>query len=882
MTDDVQDAWRTRAQPVMSESRIVTTRDASRAMGLGMRMSDDSQNTGTKRRGFGEDPILIGYAAALVAVAVALFGVLAWRGLPADQLALVGGGVVLLAGIGFSGTLAMRRRQARLMEQALLWRGVGDVLPFPACVVDATGRSVFCNPDFTEMFPNSDHAPLARLSERIGRSPATSERIGRLTSAVVNGVPMTDEIAVEDAGDGIAWLRVTAYPLGTVTGHALWAIEDITARRRMEQTIHDEQAKLVDFLENAPVGFYSVDQNGRFLFANSVFADWLGFTPEEIVAGDMRLHDLLQNRPPAGVPPYRPGEAESDTSDETGDYEVFLQGRDGMPVQVYIGQTEVRDESGYVRTRSVARDLTPEREWEQALRRSEQRFARFFEDAPVGIVLLDAEGRVTESNRAWRALVAPVDQKLLGRRITDFVAAEDDGKVTTWLDRVVSDAGLAAPTDVQLRTTNDAGANRIATMYVSRMADAQGGVYGLIVHFLETTEQRSLEEQFAQGQKMQAVGQLAGGIAHDFNNLLTAMIGFCDLLLLRHSPGDQSFGDIMQIKQNANRAAGLVRQLLAFSRQQTLQPRVLSMTDVLGDLSNLLRRLIGANITLNMVHGRDLGLVRADQGQVEQVIINLAVNARDAMAEGGQLTIETANETLVSNQRRGVEPIPPGDYVVVKVSDTGVGIPAGNLEHIFEPFFTTKEVGAGTGLGLSTVYGIVKQTGGYVVVDSKTGAGTTFTILLPAHAAEASTAKTEVASETPSAAETTGAGTVLVVEDEDAVRLFSARALRAKGYKVLEARTGEAAMELMGVVEEPIDLLITDAVMPEMDGPTLIKNVRDATPEMPVICISGYAEETFRKRLGEDQDIHFLPKPFSLAQLAGKVKEVLDRVGHSA
>lgn len=814
--------------------------------------------------------------AALVAVAVAVFGLLAWRGLPADQLLVVAGGLTLLVVIGFAGLWAMRRRQGALAGQAELWRGVGDVLPFPACVVDRHGRALFANGSFSQMFPDSAHAPLARLGERIGTGPATSERIGRITSAVANGVPMTDEIAVRQSGDGVDWLRVSAYPLRAAPGYALWAVEDITARRRMEQTIHEEQAKLVDFLENAPIGFYSVDETGRFLFANNAFASWLGYTAEEMLANEMRLHEILATRPATGVAPFRP--AGCDTDD--GGHEVLLQGRDGSPVQVYIGQTEVRAANGQVRTRSVARDLTPEREWEQALRRSEQRFARFFEDAPVGIVLLDAEGRVTESNRAWRTLVAPVDQKLIGRRITDFVAAEDDGKVTTWLSRVVSDAELAAPTDVRLRTTNDAGVNRIATMYVSRMDDGQGGVYGLIVHFLETTEQRSLEEQFAQGQKMQAVGQLAGGIAHDFNNLLTAMIGFCDLLLLRHSPGDQSFGDIMQIKQNANRAAGLVRQLLAFSRQQTLQPRILSMTDVLGDLSNLLRRLIGANIKLNMVHGRDLGLVRADQGQVEQVIINLAVNARDAMSEGGELTIETSNESLLASRRHGGEPVPAGDYVVVKVSDSGIGIPKENLEHIFEPFFTTKEVGAGTGLGLSTVYGIVKQTGGYVLVDSIPGQGTAFTIMLPFHAASSSAIKPVETSDVPEAAETTGAGTVLVVEDEDAVRLFSARALRAKGYKVLEARTGEAAMELMGVIEEPIDLLITDAVMPEMDGPTLIKNVRDTMPDMPVICISGYAEETFRNRLGEDTDIHFLPKPFSLAQLAGKVKEVMDQVGH--
>ncbi|CAN0491102.1 unnamed protein product, partial [Discosporangium mesarthrocarpum] len=282
-------------------------------------------------------------------------------------------------------------------------------------------------------------------------------------------------------------------------------------------------------------------------------------------------------------------------------------------------------------------------------------------------------------------------------------------------------------------------------------------------------------------------------------------------LLLRHSPGDQSFADIMQIKQNANRAARLVRQLLAFSRQQTLQPRVLNLTDVLGDLSNLIRRLIGANIKLDMVHGRDLGPVRVDQGQLEQVVINLAVNARDAMGEGGKLTIRTANRTLARSERRGVETIPPGDYVVLEVGDTGVGIAPQHLDHIFEPFFTTKEVGAGTGLGLSTVYGIVKQTGGLVFVESETGKGTTFTIMLPRHVAVAGapgTVKAEAQADAPGSAETTGFGTVLIVEDEDAVRLFSARALRAKGYKVLEARTGEAAMELFGVIDEPVDLMI--------------------------------------------------------------------------
>jgi two-component system cell cycle sensor histidine kinase/response regulator CckA len=387
----------------------------------------------------------------------------------------------------------------------------------------------------------------------------------------------------------------------------------------------------------------------------------------------------------------------------------------------------------------------------------------------------------------------------------------------------------------------------------------------------------NLEIQFAQSQKMQAVGQLAGGVAHDFNNLLTAMIGFCDLLLMRFKPGDPSFADIMQIKQNANRAANLVRQLLAFSRQQTLQPRILDITDVLVELSHLLRRLIGENIELKVVHGRDLGLAKVDQGQLEQVIINLVVNARDAMPGGGTLTIRTANHVQSGAMRRGHETMPAGNYVLIEVVDTGMGIPKENLERIFEPFFSTKEIGSGTGLGLSTVYGIVKQTGGFIFVDSDKGAGAAFQIYLPRHQqteAGLAAARAE-AGELPAVRDLTGVGTVMLVEDEDPVRIFGARALRNKGYTVLEARSGEAALELMGNTAEPIDLLITDVVMPKMDGPGLVREVRETHPDMKVIFISGYTEDSFRQHLDSGTNIHFLPKPFSLKQLATKVKEVI-------
>ncbi len=389
----------------------------------------------------------------------------------------------------------------------------------------------------------------------------------------------------------------------------------------------------------------------------------------------------------------------------------------------------------------------------------------------------------------------------------------------------------------------------------------------------KSEHERMLESQLAQSQKMQAVGLLAGGIAHDFNNLLTAISGFCDLLLLRHRAGDPSFADLMQIRQNANRGANLVRQLLAFSRQQTLQPKAHDLTDVLADLSHLLRRLIGENIKLEMQHGRDLGLVFIDQGQIEQVLVNLVVNARDAMPHGGMLTLRTYSETTTVPRRIGDEDMLPGEWVVIEVQDTGTGMPPEILARIFDPFFSTKEVGKGTGLGLSTAIGIIKQSGGHLGVGSEVGRGTTFTIYLPRHTGEIIISETIAAKPV----DTTGTGTILLVEDEDAVRNFAARALKHKGYHVLEADSGVNGLEVFAQHEKEIAMLISDVVMPEMDGPTLYARLIATRPDLPVIFVSGYTEERLKPLLGDTPSpyVHFLTKPFSLAQLTALVKEVL-------
>ena len=735
------------------------------------------------------------------------------------------------------------------------------------------GTVAYSNAAFRTLFVEGDVDPLEAIARRLARGAGSAEEFRRLRDEAFGHGRAHGRIALQDAAGLAAWFNLAINSLPGRAGYTLWSFEDVTARHEMEQVIRDEQMKLADFLDNAPIGFFSVDAEGRFLFVNQALADWLGASPGELVEREARLKDFIVGEIPAGSPPHAPFAA-TGTVPQRG--ELALRGRQGRTVLASITQTVVQTESG-LRTRSVVRDLTPEREWEEALRQSRLRFQRFFADAPAGVALLDRAGSFSEANRALGALFGMAPEDLIGKRLIDFLPESEARSVARQLAAAAESTGrVPGPIEVRFKGARE----RSASVFVSRLDAPDETRGGLILHFIDTTEQKSLETQFAQSQKMQAVGQLAGGVAHDFNNLLTAMIGFCDLLLLRFRPGDPSFADIMQIKQNANRAANLVRQLLAFSRQQTLQPRVLSITDVIAELSHLLRRLIGENIELKVVHGRELGLVKVDQGQLEQVIINLAVNARDAMPSGGTLSIRTSNTPLRAPVRRGHEVMPRGEYVLIEVADTGIGIPKENLERIFEPFFSTKEVGSGTGLGLSTVYGIVRQTGGFVFVDSEPGQGATFSIYLPRlEGADAAAAQRAEPGEAAQGKDLTGAGTVLLVEDEDPVRLFSARALRNKGYKVIEARSGEAALELITAGTEPIDLLITDVVMPKMDGPTLIRSVRETHPDMKVIFISGYTEDSFRQRLGADSEIHFLPKPFSLKQLAGKVKEVMAEGG---
>ncbi len=771
---------------------------------------------------------------------------------------------VIIALLGALITLAVLWRRTLGRRDLLL--GSLNATSRARQLIDPAGRMVLSNDAFHQLFDGAK-APLPQLLlERVSAGSDAAEILRQLILTVAEGGRGRTEIEIP-LGEGTTdWFDVSGRSIDGFPGFVLWGAEMVTAQRQIEDFIRSDHEKFADLIEHAPIGFYSVDEHGRFLFVNSTLASWLGLLPNNEGGYAQTLHDLVMG--PQDGPLYSPFR---DPQVRSG--EVTLRGPNDRAFQAFIRHDVATVQSPgadgiRLRTRSVVHDLSRERELESALQVSEQYFQRFFEEAPASILLLDEKGRVEQANPAFQHLL--IGAEWAQARFVDLVQPEERPAAEAHLAQVMAEGRAGQPLTVRLIGDKQ----RSVTIYASRRED-RGRAIGLIVHLIDATEQKRLEAQFAQSQKMQAVGLLAGGIAHDFNNLLTAMIGFCDLLLLRHKAGDQSFADIMQIKQNANRAANLVRQLLAFSRQQTLQPRVLDVTDVLAELSHLLRRLIGENIELMMEHGRDLKFVRVDAGQLEQVIINLAVNARDAMIEGGRLLIRTRNMITTEPISRGVEVMPPGPYVLIEIADTGSGIPADILDRIFEPFFSTKAVGSGTGLGLSTVYGIVRQTGGFVFVDSTMGKGTNFRIYLPQHAALSDqTARADYAEDQPR--DLTGIGTVLLVEDEDAVRLFSARALRNKGYKVLEARSGEAALELINEQLNEIDLIISDVVMPRMDGPTLIKEVRQRRADLKVIFISGYAEDDFRRKIDAGEEAHFLMKPFTLKQLATKVKEVLD------
>jgi two-component system, cell cycle sensor histidine kinase and response regulator CckA len=487
-----------------------------------------------------------------------------------------------------------------------------------------------------------------------------------------------------------------------------------------------------------------------------------------------------------------------------------------------------------------------------------------FEDLPVALMRLAPDGTVLSINRLARDLLALAPETAV--RLPELV--EGLGRpVADWLSDVMAERTPGRPEVLRARRSD-----QDVYLQITLRRIVEHGQAGLLAVLNDATELKTLEAQFVQSQKMQAIGQLAGGVAHDFNNLLTAISGHCDLLLLRHERSDPEYADLVQIHQNANRAASLVGQLLAFSRKQTLKPEIVDLREALSDLTHLLNRLVGERVTLQLCHDPDLGPIRTDKRQLEQVLMNLVVNARDAMPEGGTIRIETAATHLAQELHRDRAVVPVGDYAVVRVRDQGHGIPADKLTKIFEPFFTTKRTGEGTGLGLSTAYGIVKQTGGFIFVDSTPGAGSTFSLYFPIHTGPLSDGLIAEAPPPPRPTPRQGEGVVLLVEDEAPVRAFASRALRLRGYTVLEAGNAEEALKTLEDADLSVDVFVTDVIMPGMDGPSWVRQALEARPGVRVVFISGYAEDAFADTQARIPNSVFLPKPFSLNDLTTTVQ----------
>jgi two-component system cell cycle sensor histidine kinase/response regulator CckA len=777
---------------------------------------------------------------------------------------LAAGGVFLLFGL-WSGFLRLSERVA----EADIVKSATDGLDCGLQIVDRAGSVVYRNQALRRL-AGTRTGRQATLEELFAAEPQSAEAFYRLSRAAERGETREEEFYVRSVGlDAAAgsWLKVSVHPFPAPSGRrrdaglTLWQVRDVTRERTREiDTIGGLRATLA-FYDDLPQGLLAVAADGRIAHVNATLAHWLALRPE--ASRTLMLADIVS---PEGADLIRAAARAGRITR----FDLDLLREDGRAVPVHL----VCRGHGLRGVLSILVLDRGEALQDRVRGLGEAQADRVMQAAPFGIAIVGADGRIGNANAAFMRMFLAEDG--VPENVSDLVPAADERAVAELgkaLQRAYSGRSVATSVEVSIGARHEF-ARRI---YVTPLGLGTRVREGAILYAIDATEQKALELKFAHSHKMEAVGQLAGGVAHDFNNVLTAIIGFSDLLLQTHRPTDPAYRDIMNIKGSANRAAGLVRQLLAYSRRQTLQAEVLELGELLTDLSALLNKALGEKIALKILPGRDLWHVKADKTQFEHVIINLAVNAKDAMPDGGSLTIRTRNVSERESLKLANLGVAAGEYLLVEVEDTGVGIPPDVIGRIFEPFFTTKEVGKGTGLGLSTVYGIVKQTGGYIFADSEVGRGTTFRIYLPRHIVESEEEIPQRARKAEVNRDLTGAGRVLLVEDEDVVRNFAARALSRQGYEVLEAGTGVEALEIMQREQRRVDLVVSDVIMPEMDGPTLLKELRKTKPDLKFIFVSGYPDDAFRRSLDDGQDYAFLPKPFTLPQLAAKVKEQLGR-----
>ena len=642
---------------------------------------------------------------------------------------------------------------------------------------------------------------------------------------------------------------------------------DISASKQALDALSEEQALLRTLIDNMPDCIYVKDIASRFLVANCGVAQFMGaktpddllgktdfnFYPKEIATAFfndeqevMRSGKVLINREEASV-------------DSAGNAKWLL-----------TSKVPLRDPDGHViGIVGVGRDITIRKRAEKELGESEERFKKAFYSSPEGMSITTlSHKRIIEVNDAALRICGYERSEVIGKTARELDIWANPGEVSTLL-RENGVYGSVRDKKTGIRTKSEI----VRQVLVSAEIIQSQGEPCLLIIFRDVTEQETLENQFRQAQKMEAVGRLAGGIAHDFNNLLSVILGYSDLLLETLPPTDPSSKKIEQIHKAGQRAAGLTRQLLAFSRQQVLQLSILDLNTVVTDIDKMLRRMIGEDVEVITLLGSELGRVKADVGQVEQVLMNLSINARDAMPRGGRLTIETANAEVDDAYAQHHMPMKPGLYVLLSVTDSGVGMDASVQAHLFEPFFTTKELGKGTGLGLSTVYGIIKQSGGFIWVYSEPGRGTTFKVYFPRVDAHADSSR-----HVASTSSFRGSETILLVEDAAPLRELTRELLQHCGYTVLDSGEPLEAIRLAQEHQGPIQLLLTDVVMPGMSGPALAEKLAGSRPEMKVLLVSGYTDDAMVRHGVEESRTAFLQKPFTRESLTRKVRDVLDAV----
>jgi two-component system, cell cycle sensor histidine kinase and response regulator CckA len=769
---------------------------------------------------------------------------------------------------------------ATLLSLAILWLSTGNIILLGSCAAAIVGSAglihYFKDNRPVEITPALSVPDWSITHEAIQLSDAAiaiSDRAGRLVcandafGAAFPGLKAPPDMDVDDGNRALllaagrtAWrdgnadipmmktgersYNVKVARAGAADEYLIWRLAIVDKPAIESRAIAFITGRIGRAMTRSGVMAVAVGPDGQVCAANAAFALRATGVDHQAITGRL-FADFVQ-------------------MDEKGSVFFNREGPKGLPIRLL--HVPLRDDM----TEGAALLLAVDEEGAKvdrglALAHVEQLLSTL----PLGLALVDRDGRFLFANNAFARLL-DVEAHNLPPFPADLVVKEDKGAVLDSIRRYSTGSMTSGDIAIRLKERPD-------EVIALSIAGVRGlGEAAVLLGLKDNSEEIILKRQVAQQTKMESIGQLAGGVAHDFNNILTAIIGYCDLMLLRHQPGDSDYDDIQQIKNNSNRAASLTRQLLAFSRQQTLRPQILQLANVVADVSSLLKRLLDETVRLEVHHGRGLGPVRADPGQLEQVIINLGVNARDAMPKGGVVHISTAAVSQSEVSAMGSEVLPIGDYVRLSVEDSGVGIPKENLSKIFEPFFTTKEMGKGTGLGLSTVYGIVKQSGGFIFADSKPGAGTRFDIFLPVHRGDIPAPDmNKRALSKPK--DLWGSGRILIVEDEDMVRAVAERALVRQGYVVETASDGAQALEMFATGKR-YDLVVSDVVMPHLDGPSMARQLREIYGNIRLLFMSGYAEEQLRETISLD-NASFLAKPFSVQQIAEAVHDALAKDG---